>query len=211
MGDISRMLVLGRKSPTPRCCIARSLQPIERKTMQAACHPGLDTRRVPGGARQPSAYDEYPDRGEGENRNKELQYGLQADRPSDHRYFASRFRLYLHTAAHNLLVRMRHQGAAPPQEADSEDLPTEALAASKASTSAPPLASLYAAVIPAGPPPMMATLILIGALPISVWSCPSDGVLTRRPGNDRRGGVLAEGEAGWPTGRAPTAQERAPG
>ena len=55
-----------------------------------------------------AAYDGYADRGESENRNKELKTGLQADRLSDHRYFANLFRLYLHTAAYNLLVRMRH-------------------------------------------------------------------------------------------------------
>ena len=38
------------------------------------------------------------------------QVGLQADRLSDHRYFANLFRLYLHTAAYNLLVRMRQRG-----------------------------------------------------------------------------------------------------
>ena len=50
-----------------------------------------------------AAYDGYADRGESENRNKELKDGLQADRLSDHRYFANLFRLYLHTAAYNLL------------------------------------------------------------------------------------------------------------
>jgi len=75
-----------------------------------------------------AAYDEYADRGEGENRNKELKCGLQADRLSDHRYFANLFRLYLHTAAHNLLVLMRHQVVDPPKQADPENLPTEALA-----------------------------------------------------------------------------------
>jgi hypothetical protein len=75
-----------------------------------------------------AAYDEYADRGEGENRNKELKCGLQADRLSDHRYFANLFRLYLHTMAHNLLVLMRHQVADPPKEEKSEDVPTEALA-----------------------------------------------------------------------------------
>ena len=40
----------------------------------------------------------YADRGESENRNKELKRGLQADRLSDHRYFANLFRRYLHTA-----------------------------------------------------------------------------------------------------------------
>ena len=54
-----------------------------------------------------AAYDAYADRGESENRNKELKVGLAADRLSDHRYFANLFRLYLHTAAYNLLVRMR--------------------------------------------------------------------------------------------------------
>ena len=75
-----------------------------------------------------AAYDEYADRGEGENRNKELKCGLQADRLSDHRYFANLFRLYLHTAAYNLLVLMRHQVLDPPKQADPEDVPTEALA-----------------------------------------------------------------------------------
>ena len=68
------------------------------------------------------------DRGESENRNKELKCGLQADRLSDHRYFANLFRLYLHTIAYNLLILMRRQVIDPPKQADSEDVPTEALA-----------------------------------------------------------------------------------
>ena len=83
----------------------------------------------PGAFVLPGAtYDEYADRGESENRNKELKCGLQADRLSDHRYFANLFRLYLHTAAYNLLILMRQQVIDPPKEADSEDVPTEALA-----------------------------------------------------------------------------------
>jgi hypothetical protein len=74
-----------------------------------------------------AAYDEYADRGESENRNKELKCGLQADRLSDHRYSANLFRLYLHTTAHNLLVLMRHRVADPAQPANSEDVPPEAL------------------------------------------------------------------------------------
>jgi len=74
-----------------------------------------------------AAYDGYADRGESENRNKELKTGLLADRLSDHRYFANLFRLYLHVAAYNLLVRMRHVVADPPRE-PSGDLPVEALA-----------------------------------------------------------------------------------
>jgi len=67
-----------------------------------------------------AAYDAYADRGECENRNKELKCGLQADRLSDHRYFANLFRLYLHAEAHNLLVRMRREIADPPPETTSE-------------------------------------------------------------------------------------------
>ena len=54
--------------------------------------------------------------------------GLQADRLSDHRYLANLFRLQLHTAAYNLLVRMRHVVADPPPALPAEDLPREALA-----------------------------------------------------------------------------------
>jgi len=75
-----------------------------------------------------AAYDAYADRGESENRNKELKIGLQADRLSDHRYFANLFRLYLHAAAYNLLARMRPVVADPPAEAETQDLPNEALA-----------------------------------------------------------------------------------
>ena len=76
-----------------------------------------------------AAYDAYADRGESENRNKELKCGLQADRLSDHRYFANLFRLYLHTTAYNLLVRMRHVVVDPPPEAEDADaeVPVEAL------------------------------------------------------------------------------------
>ena len=82
----------------------------------------------PGALVLPSAaYDEYADRGESENRNKELKGGLQADRLSDHRYFANLFRLYLHAAAYNLLVHMRHRIVDPPQEPANQDVPEEAL------------------------------------------------------------------------------------
>jgi hypothetical protein len=74
-----------------------------------------------------AAYDGYADRGESENRNKELKRGLQADRLSDHRYFANLFRLYLHAAAYNLMVRMRHVTVNPPLELAPQEVPTEAL------------------------------------------------------------------------------------
>jgi len=74
-----------------------------------------------------AAYDAYADRGESENRNKELKGELEADRLSDHRYLANLFRLYLHAAALNLLVRLRRHVADPPPEGPSAQLPREAL------------------------------------------------------------------------------------
>jgi len=74
-----------------------------------------------------AAYDAYADRGESENRNKELKGGLAADRLSDHRYFANLFRLYLHTVAYNLLVRMRQLVEAPLPEDGMQEVPVEAL------------------------------------------------------------------------------------
>jgi hypothetical protein len=50
------------------------------------------------------AYDEYSERGESENRNKELKCELCADRLSDHRYMANCFRMFLHCLANNMLV-----------------------------------------------------------------------------------------------------------
>src|SRR5262249_52312599 len=61
-----------------------------------------------------AAYDDYIQRGESENRNKELKRGLAGDRLSDHRFLANYFRLYLHSAALNLLVRLRRAVAVPP-------------------------------------------------------------------------------------------------
>jgi Transposase DDE domain group 1 len=75
-----------------------------------------------------AAYDAFADRGESENRNKELKDGLQADRLSDHRYMANLFRLYLHAAACNLMVRLRRAAGDPPPEDPAAELPAEALA-----------------------------------------------------------------------------------
>jgi Transposase DDE domain group 1 len=58
-------------------------------------------------------YDEYAARGESENRNKEFKCDLAMDRLSDHRFVANYFRLYLHAAALNLLVRLRRFIAEP--------------------------------------------------------------------------------------------------
>jgi Transposase DDE domain group 1 len=62
----------------------------------------------------PSAiYEEHAERGESKNRNKELKREIQADRLSDHRFMANFFRLYLHAAAFNLMVRLRHAVVLP--------------------------------------------------------------------------------------------------
>ena len=115
-----------RSGPTP--------QPVVIKVEAHA--QGTNRRAVvtnrPGSEIMPHAvYDEYAMRGESENRNKELKIELHAGRLSDHRFLANFFRLYLHAAALNLLVRMRHAVVGPvptPLEVGSpEELPTEAL------------------------------------------------------------------------------------
>jgi hypothetical protein len=69
----------------------------------------------PGAALLPEAtYDEYTERGDSENRNKEIKCGLEMGRLSDHRFCANYFRLYMHALAMNLLVRLRRQVAEPP-------------------------------------------------------------------------------------------------
>jgi hypothetical protein len=102
--------------------------------IKAEAHAQGTNRRAvvtnrPGALVLPQAtYDEYTERGESENRNKELKCGLAADRLSDHRYMANLLRLNLHAAAANLLVRVRQVAADPPPPASPTDLPTEALA-----------------------------------------------------------------------------------
>jgi hypothetical protein len=59
-------------------------------------------------------YDDYGNRGESENRNKELKCELLGDRLSDHRYLANCFRMFLHVMACNVLVRLRQVVANPP-------------------------------------------------------------------------------------------------
>ena len=69
----------------------------------------------PGGAILPEAcYDDYVERGESENRHKELKEGFSGDRLSCHRFMANYFRLQLHVAALNLLIRLRPMIADPP-------------------------------------------------------------------------------------------------
>src|SRR5262249_48174116 len=78
----------------------------------------------PGAAVLPEpTYDEYAGRGESENRNREFKCDLAMDRLSDHRFVANSFRLYLHAAAMNLLVRLRRFIAEPlPAEAPQAEM-----------------------------------------------------------------------------------------
>lgn len=61
-------------------------------------------------------YREYAERGESENRNKELKCGLSGDRLSDHRVMANIFRMMMHCLSHNLLVNLRRLVAEPIPE-----------------------------------------------------------------------------------------------
>jgi hypothetical protein len=84
-------------------------------------------------------YDEYAGRGESENRNKEFKCDLAMDRLSDHRFCANYFRLYLHAAAMNLLVRLR-RFIAEPLPAPAPPVEAGAPAASQAGEAALPAA-----------------------------------------------------------------------
>jgi hypothetical protein len=84
----------------------------------------------PGWEVVPSAVsDESAERGERENRTRELKRDLRADRLSDHRSLANFFRLYLHAAALNLWVRLRRAVAQPAPSAAELGLPAELPAA----------------------------------------------------------------------------------
>jgi hypothetical protein len=117
---------------------ARSWSRPQPVVIKVEANPEGTNRRAvvtnrPGCRVLPSAiYDEYAMRGESENRNKELKVELHAGRLSDHRFVANFFRLYLHTAALNLLVRLRHAVAeTSPKSAElgqPAGLPIEALA-----------------------------------------------------------------------------------
>ena len=78
----------------------------------------------PGEAHYPDGtYQEYVDRCESENRNKELTVDLCTDRLSDHRYMANLFRVMMHCLSANLLVVIRDIVGEPPVvEPDADDL-----------------------------------------------------------------------------------------
>ena len=99
---------------------AGSWKNYRRVIVKAECN-GIGTNRRfvvtnrPGAYVLPDAiYDEYAERGESENRNKELKCGLSADRLSCERFMANYFRFLLHAAALNLLVRLRTVVSNPP-------------------------------------------------------------------------------------------------
>jgi hypothetical protein len=114
---------------------ARSRSRSQPVVIKVGANPeGTNQRAVvtnrPGCQVPPSAiHDEYVMRGESESRNEEPKIELHAGRLSDHRFLANFFRLYLHAAALNLLVRPRHAVVAtaptsaelgPPAELPSE-------------------------------------------------------------------------------------------
>ncbi|MEE9184879.1 MAG: IS1380 family transposase [Acidimicrobiia bacterium] len=81
-----------------------------------------------GAAVLPEAcYDHYTERGESENRHKELKSGFSGDRLSCHRFLANYFRLQLHVAALNLLIRLRSLVADPPALREWDELDPEYL------------------------------------------------------------------------------------
>jgi hypothetical protein len=98
-----------------------------RVIVKAECNPlGTNLRfivtdRAGAGLCPGGAYDEYAERGESENRNKELKTELCGDRLSCHRFVANYFRLMLHAAALNLLVRLRRVVADPPALSEQND------------------------------------------------------------------------------------------
>jgi hypothetical protein len=96
-----------------------------------------------------AAYDEYTERGESENRNKELKRGLCADRLSCHRFMANYFRLYLHCLAANMLARLRHVVAHPPKPQIPTDTAAAQVAANSAALNGPEQAAAAAASISA--------------------------------------------------------------
>ena len=115
-----------RTWPHPRCIVVKVEANAEGTNRRA-----IITNR-PGGAILPAAtYDEYTQRGESENRHKELKRELHGDRLSDHRFMANYFRLLMHALSYNLLVCQRRLIADPPEVeprlGEPVPLPAEAL------------------------------------------------------------------------------------
>jgi hypothetical protein len=88
-----------RTWPTPRRVVYKA----------EALAKGPNTRFVVTTRTEPPlvVYDWYVDRGQPENYVKDLKNALEADRLSDHRFWANAFRLLLHAAAYWLLDTLR--------------------------------------------------------------------------------------------------------
>ena len=119
----------------PRCTIVKVEVNSEGTNRRATLTNRSGGALLPGGT-----YEEYAQRGESENRHKELKSELHGDRLSNHRFMANYFRLLMHALAYNLLVRQRQWIADPPAPAPTppndssstvvpaaEALPAEAL------------------------------------------------------------------------------------
>jgi hypothetical protein len=106
--------------PYPRWVVAKA------EANSLGTNQRLVVTNRPGAQVLPEAtYNEYGMRGESENRHKELKCDLHMDRLSDHRFKANYFRLYLHTLAMTLLVRMRRLVALPAEQRFTEVMPPE--------------------------------------------------------------------------------------
>lgn len=112
---------------------AKSWKNPRRVIVKAECNRlGTNLRFIvtdrPGAGVVPqAAYEDYAERGESENRNKELKTELLGDRLSCHRFLANYFRLMLHAGALNLLIRLRHVVADPPTLTTSDDATGDAV------------------------------------------------------------------------------------
>ena len=113
----------------PRCAIVK----VEVKSEGTNRRVVLTNR--PGGAiLSGGTYDEYTDRGESENRHKEIKTELHGDRLSDHCFMANYFHLLMHALAYNLRVRQRPRIADPPapEPEVSADSPPQLVPAAEA-------------------------------------------------------------------------------
>lgn len=130
-----------RSWSAPRCTIVK-VEVTEEGTNRRV----ILTNRAGGTILPGATYDEYADRGESENRHKELKLELHGDRLSNHRFVANYFRLMMHSLAYNLLVRQRQFIALPceldatlaaaPSTATTSTATTTTVAAAECSTTA---------------------------------------------------------------------------
>ena len=97
--------------PSPRWVVVKCEANSQGTNRRAVVTNRRGARTLPQGA-----YEEYAERGESENRNKELKCELSTDRLSDHRYMANSFRMFLHCLANNLLVSLRQTVATPSSQ-----------------------------------------------------------------------------------------------